>query len=137
MNICSMRDKKRSSFISKYSNLLSQSYECCVLYFGEQLFTAVCGAKQAHWFLHLDNKFGESSRWKHVVLIETEDVASKKLEHWKSMTSVCNYNGTSLQSTWKDRKFWKLDIELHRWALRITGWRPLIYMDGYTLIRTI
>ena len=35
--------------------------------------------KHAHYLLGVDDKVGESSRWKHVVLIEIEDVARKKI----------------------------------------------------------
>ena len=47
-------------------------------HFGE-LFTVIGSAKHAHCLLDVGDKFGESSRWKHMVLLEIEDVASKKL----------------------------------------------------------
>ena len=52
-----------------------------MLHFGKQLFTAVYNAKHAHYLLCVEggDKVGELSTWKHVVLIETEDVDSKKL----------------------------------------------------------
>ena len=49
-----------------------------MLPFGEQLFTAVCSAKNAHNLLGAGDKVGESSRWKHVVFIKIQDMASKK-----------------------------------------------------------
>ena len=49
-----------------------------VLHFREQLFTAVGCAKHVHCLLDVGGKFRESSRWKHVILIKIEDVASKK-----------------------------------------------------------
>ena len=49
----------------------------------------------------MGERVGESSRWNHVVLREMEDVPSKKLEHWKAMSSTCSCNGISLQSTSK------------------------------------
>ena len=50
-----------------------------MLYFVKQLFTAVCSAKHAHNLLGVGDKVKESSKWKHVALIEIDDVPSKKL----------------------------------------------------------
>ena len=68
-----------------------------ILHFGEQLFTAVCSAKHAHYLLGVGNKIGESSKWKNMVLIKIKDMASKKfwsksLEHWRSISSICSCN---------------------------------------------
>ena len=50
-----------------------------ILHCGEQLFTIVQSAKQAHYLLDVGNKVGELSGWKNMVLIETKDVSSKEL----------------------------------------------------------
>ena len=50
-----------------------------MFHFGVQLFTVVCNAKYAHCLLVVGDKVRESFRWKHMVHIEIEDVASKKL----------------------------------------------------------
>ena len=42
-------------------------------------FTMVFSVNHAHYLLGVDNKIDELSRWKNSVLIEIEDVASKKL----------------------------------------------------------
>ena len=47
--------------------------------FREQQFTAICNAKHAHYFFSVGDKVGGSSRRKHVLLQEIEDIASKKL----------------------------------------------------------
>ena len=52
-----------------------------MLHFQEKLFIVVYSAKHTHYFLGVKDKFGELYRWKHIVLIEIEDVASKKVEH--------------------------------------------------------
>ena len=49
-----------------------------MLHFGEQLSSAVCRAKHAHYLLIAGDKPGESSRQKHRVLVEIEDVSSKE-----------------------------------------------------------
>ena len=49
-----------------------------MIHFQEQLFIVVCSAKNPHYLLNVVNKVGEFCRWKHVVLLEIEDVASKK-----------------------------------------------------------
>ena len=62
--------------------MISQLWTQCalgMLHVQEQLFMAVCSAKHTHYMLGVGNKVRELSRWKHVVLIEIEDVASKKL----------------------------------------------------------
>ena len=47
--------------------------------YSSQLFTAVCSAKHAHYLLSVGDKVGVLlSRWKHAVLIEIDDVVSKK-----------------------------------------------------------
>ena len=46
---------------------------------GEVLFTAVCHAKHAYYLLGVGDKVWQLFRWKHVVLIEIENVATKKL----------------------------------------------------------
>ena len=51
-----------------------------MLHFKEPFITVVFSAKQPHYLLGVGDKVGVSSRWKHIVLIEIEDVASKKLE---------------------------------------------------------
>ena len=38
-----------------------------------------CSAKHAHYLLGEGDKVGESSKWKHIVLIEIKEEASKKL----------------------------------------------------------
>ena len=50
-----------------------------MLHLGEHLLTMVSQTKHAHYTLRMGNKFGRSSRWKHEVLREIEDLASKKL----------------------------------------------------------
>ena len=45
----------------------------------EQLFIAVCSVKYDHYLLSVGYEVGESSRCKHVVLTEIEDMVSKKL----------------------------------------------------------
>ena len=50
-----------------------------MFHFGEQLFTVVCSAKHAHHLISVGDKVGESSRRKHMVLIEIKDLASKNL----------------------------------------------------------
>ena len=50
-----------------------------VLHLREQLFPPAYSAKHAHCRLSVGDKVDESSRWKHLVLINIEDVLSKKL----------------------------------------------------------
>ena len=50
-----------------------------MLNFGEQMLIVVRSAKHVLYLLVVSDKTEKSSRWKHVVLIETEDVANKKL----------------------------------------------------------
>ena len=54
--------------------------QCTVMLHFEELFTAVYCAKHAHYLLGGVIWLEESFRWKHMVFIEIEDVASKKLE---------------------------------------------------------
>ena len=53
-----------------------------MLLFGEQLFPVMPRAKHGHFLLGVDDKDGESSRWKHMVLTEIKDEASKKISEF-------------------------------------------------------
>ena len=50
-----------------------------MFHIGKQLFTVVCTTKNIYFLLGMDDRVGKLSRWKHVVLIEIKDAASKKL----------------------------------------------------------
>ena len=69
------------------------------LHFREQLFTAVYREKHVSYLLVVGGKVGESSRWKHVVLIEIADVASKKfwLEIFWTQKSTSNIEENTLK----------------------------------------
>ena len=69
---------------------LQTQHNLCMLCFGELLSTAVCSAKHTRYLLHVSDKVEESSRWKHMVFVEIEHVASKKLGlqiNWKLRTN--------------------------------------------------
>ena len=54
-------------------------FTIAALDFGKQLFMVVLhSVRHAHYLLGVADKVEESSSWKHVVLIEIEDEASKK-----------------------------------------------------------
>ena len=59
-----------------------------MLYFQEQLITDIRFAKYAHYLLGVAEEVWESSRWKYVVLIKIEDVASKKIGRQIYWTSI-------------------------------------------------
>ena len=73
---------------------LPMQYTLGILHFGEQLFTTVCSAKHTHYLLGVSDKTGESSRKKHGIFIEIEDVASKKLT-----SNLLNTDGQWVLST--------------------------------------
>ena len=85
-------------------------------HFGELSFIVVCSAKHAHYLLSESDKVGESSRWKHVVLLEIEDVATLtsnflNTENQGILSAVVMILLHSQYEKVK-RKFWKLDVGL-------------------------
>ena len=97
--------------------LLQMQHTLGMLHFREQLFTVVFSTKHAYYLLGLHDKNRESSKWKYEVLVETEDVACKKvgLQIFWSL-KIKKFH---LQMKWYffiiNIKKWKLAFEGHLW----------------------
>ena len=92
---CNVRVKWRSwqKELLKQVMIWQLQMQCTlgIHHFGGQLFIVVCCAKHADYFFGVDDKVGELFRWRHMVLIEINDVSSEKLDlqiFWTSKINV-------------------------------------------------
>ena len=71
-----------------------------MLHFWEQQFTVVCSIKDAHYLLDVGDA-PNGSIWFLWTSWQTGNLDFKFPENWRSTSSICSCNGTSLQSTSK------------------------------------